>query len=123
MDENKNILPEYRRFVLRHLMSQCADFKEEKSAMEVLLDDLTNKTLNNQKVGLLVSPKYHCELAGEGVEYVWAVMKKFYRSKALEDKNTKKKFEKVVREAAECVKSSSVEKFFRKVPTIYDCLP
>ena len=69
MDGDQNILPEYRRFVLRHLMSQCADFKEEKSAMEVLLEDLSKKSLNNQKVELLVSPKYHCELDGEGVEY------------------------------------------------------
>ena len=58
-----------------------------------------------------MSPKYHCELAGEGVEYCWAVMKKYYCSKALEDKNTKKKFEKMVRDAAEYVKSTSVEKF------------
>jgi len=111
MDGDQNILPEYRRFVLRHLMSQCADFKEEKSAMEVLLEDLSKKSLNNQKVELLVSPKYHCELAGEGVEYAWAVMKKYYRRKALEEKNTKKKFEKVVREAVQSVKQSSVELF------------
>ena len=111
MDDNGDILPQYRRFVLRTLMAECADFKEEKSAMEVLLEDLTTKSLNNQKVELLVSPKYHCELAGEGVEYVWAVMKKYYQSKPLEEKNTKQKFEKVVREAVECVRDTSVEKF------------
>ncbi len=59
-----------------------------------------------------MSPKYHCELAGEGVEYVWAVMKKRYRSKALEDKNTKQNLEKVAREVAECVKQSSVVEAF-----------
>ena len=69
MDEDWNILHEYWCFVLCHLMSQCADFKEEKSAMGVLLEDLSNRSLNNQKVELLVSPKYHCELDGEGVEY------------------------------------------------------
>ena len=79
--------------------------------MEVLLQDLSSKSHNNQKIELLVSPKYHCELAGEGVEYVWAVMKKYYRCKPLEEKNIKKKLEKVVREAAECVKKSSVELF------------
>ncbi len=69
MDEDQNILPGCWHFVLGHLMTQCAHFKEEKSAMEVLLEDLSKKSLNNKKVELLVSPKYHCELAGEGVEY------------------------------------------------------
>ena len=111
MDDNGDILPQYRRFFLCTLMANCADFKEEKSAMEVLLEDLTTKSLNNQKVELLVSPKYHCKLAGEGVEYVWAVMKKYYQSKPLEEKNTKQKFKKVVREAVKCVRDTSVEKF------------
>jgi len=111
MDEDGNLKEEFRCYNLRTLMSNCADFKEEKSAMEVLLQDLSSKSHNNQKIELLVSPKYHCELAGEGVEYVWAVMKKHYRHKPLKEKNTKKKFEKVVREAAECVKKSSVELF------------
>ena len=89
MDDNGNILPQYRHFVLRTLMFEFTDFKKEKSAMEVLLEDLTTKSLNNQKVEVLVSPKYHYELAGEGVEYVWAVLKKYYCSKPLEEKNTK----------------------------------
>ncbi len=38
-------------------------------------------------------------------------MKKYYRHQALEEKNTKKKFEKVVRETVECVRQSSVEAF------------
>ena len=71
-------------------MMECADFKEEKSAMEVLLDGLSDKSSNNQSIKLLVSPKYHCELAGEGVEYVWAIMKKYYRSRGLDEKKTQK---------------------------------
>ena len=65
IDKEGNILPEHQRFVLRSLMMECADFKEEKSAMEVLLDGLSAKSSNNQSIKLLVSPKYHCELAGE----------------------------------------------------------
>ena len=70
IDEEGNILPEHRRSILRSLMMECADFKAEKSAMEVLLDGLSAKSSNNQSIKLLVSPKYHCELAGEGIEYV-----------------------------------------------------
>ena len=71
MDDNGKVLPEHQHFILHTLMSKCANFKEEKSAMEVLLEDLTTKLLNNQKVELLVSPKYHCKLAGKGVEYAY----------------------------------------------------
>ena len=92
-------------------MSECADFKEEKSSMEVLLKDLTTNSLNNKKIELLVSPKNHCKLAVKGVEYVWAVMKKYYCSNPLEEKNTKHKFEKVVREAVKYVRDKSVEDF------------
>ena len=111
MDTEGNILPQYENFVLRSLMMKCADFKEEKSAMEVLLDGLSAKSSNNQSIKLLVSPKYHCELAGEGVEYVWGMAKRFYRSCALDKKNTKQKFNKVVRNAVEYVKKENVIKF------------
>ena len=112
--DGKQVREEYRHFILRTLMSNCADFKEEKSAMEVLLEDLTNKSANNQTIGLLVSPKYHCELAGEGVEYCWGLSKRFIHNKGLEAKNTKKKFEIVVREAIEYVRKDHVEKFAAK---------
>ena len=59
-------------------MMECADFKEEKLAMEVLLDGLSAKSSNNQSIKLLVSPKYHCELAGEGVKYAWGMAKYLY---------------------------------------------
>ena len=114
VDNDGNIKEEHRHFVLRTLISNCADFKEEKSAMEVLLEDLTNKSANNQTIELLVSPKYHCELAGEGVEYCWGLSKRFFRNKGLETKNTKNKFENVVREAIEYVRKDHVEKFSAK---------
>ena len=40
-DTNRNILPRHKRFVLCSLMMECANFKEEKSAMEILLDELS----------------------------------------------------------------------------------
>ena len=114
MDENGKIKDEHRHLVLRTLMMNCADFKEEKSAMEVLLQDLSNKSSNNQSIKLLVSPKYHCELAGEGVEYCWGLSKRFFRNQGLEKKNTKKKFEDIVRQSIEYVKKEHVVKFAGK---------
>ena len=94
-------------------MSDCADLKEEKSAIEVLLLDLSKKSIDNhRKIELLVSPKYHCELAGEGVEYAWGMMKRYFRSLSLDKKNTKGKFEKVVRETmVGCVSKKNMELF------------
>ena len=77
-------------------MKNCRDFKEEKSAMEALLLNLISKSYSSS-VQLLPSPQYHCELAGWGVEYVWGMSKRHYRSLPLNEKNTKGRFEKSVR--------------------------
>ena len=76
-----------------------------------MLDRLSAKTCNNQCVELLVSPKYHCELAGEGVKYAWGIGKKFFCNERLEKKRTKNKFKQVVRSAIEHVRKDHVEKF------------
>ena len=38
-------------------MSNCTNFKEEKLAVEILLQELFIKSLNNKKIDLLVPPK------------------------------------------------------------------
>ena len=90
MDENGKIKDEHRHFVLRILMMNCTGFKEENLAMEILLDDLSSKSTNNQSIQHLVSPKYHCELTGEGVEYCWGLSKRFFRNQGLEKKKHEK---------------------------------
>jgi len=71
LDARGNILPEFendaKKFVLTDLLSECPDFKDERSAMQKLDDDLS--TLYACQIKLLILPKYHCELAGEGIEY------------------------------------------------------
>ena len=88
--------------------------------MEVLLDELTTKTKNNQTIQLLTSPKYHCELAGEGIEYAWALSKRFYRNKCLEGKDMKSKFDKVVREAVDFVSKKKHQEFLSKMSQLHD---
>ena len=95
-DDNGNILREHRKYVLRTLMSECADFKEEKSAMEHLLSQLSLKS-RPTSIRLMTSPKYHCEVAGEGIEYAFGMMKRFYRNLPLSEKNTREKFNGCVR--------------------------
>ena len=112
-DEFGKVKAEYEKYVLRTLMKKCLDFAGEQSAMEVLLSKLSEKA-GDLEIRLLTSPKYHCELAGEGVEYVWGLTKRFYRSIKIEEKRTKEKFQKMVRESILFVKMKHVINFGEK---------
>jgi hypothetical protein len=69
---------------LIHLISGCSDFKKEENALRAL----------GRECGILVDrmPKLHAELAGEGIEYMWAFMKGKYQRAPLEQKRTRDKF-------------------------------
>jgi len=90
---------------LIHLISGCSDFKNEENALQAL----------GRECGILVdcTPKFHAELAGEGIEYTWAFMKGKYRRAPLEQKRTRDKFKALVREcsSAEKVPKEQVRKF------------
>ena len=91
LDAHGNVLPEYKRdatkFVLTDLLANCPDFKYEKSAMQKLAEDLSS--LHDCKIDLLITPKYHCELAGEGIEYGWGLFKKYYHQTPMPPKRGK----------------------------------
>ena len=67
-----------------HLMKNCEDFKTEKMSLQ----DLASK------IGVEVrsSPKYHAELAGEGIEYVWALTKNWFKRQPLSQRKTRGQF-------------------------------
>ena len=90
LDSNGKILPEYEPYVLLDLMKKCPIFMSEPSAMESLFVKISNSS--TCKMSLLTSPKYHCEIVGEGIEYNWGLLKKHYRRTPLVDKQTKAKF-------------------------------
>jgi hypothetical protein len=50
------------QFSLYHVMAECIDFKEEKTALQYLGTQLG--------VSVQLTPKFHAERAGEGIEYV-----------------------------------------------------
>ena len=62
---------------LRHMMTMCSLRlpSHEQGMMEFI----------GQKVGVevILTPKCHAELAGEGVEYMWACSKNHYRNLSL----------------------------------------
>ena len=57
-------------FSLCHLLAECTDFKHEETALQYLGTQLG--------VTVQLTPKFHAELAGEGIEYSWAYAKALY---------------------------------------------
>ena len=93
-------------------MANCQDFSEEPSAMQSLFLHLSQQSESN--IVLLTSPKYHCEIAGEGIEYDWGLTKKKYRNIPLSEKNSKEKFSKCVKQCIKHVTKAHVRLFSGK---------
>ena len=89
------------------------DCKEEKLALAYLFEQLSTKGTNN--IELLASPKYHPEIAGEGVEYGFGYAKKTYRLIPLEEKKGKQNFDKAVRKSVRAVTRRHITQVRSKV--------
>jgi hypothetical protein len=76
------------RTILRHIMGMCNDFINEEGMLQYIAKSIG--------VTVLLTPKCHAELAGEGVEYVWACAKGAYRNLSLRDKKGTDNFKKSV---------------------------
>ena len=70
-------------------MGQCTDFTNETTAMQNILREISAPTPKSPTISMLITPKYHCEIAGEGIEYNWGIAKIFYRNIPLVEKLTK----------------------------------
>ena len=62
-----------RSMSLDHVLGNCPDFRNETGALQALIE-LRGHIL-------IMSPKGHCELAGDGIEYDWGRMKQRFRRK------------------------------------------
>ena len=47
-------------------------------------------------ISVIISPKFHAEMAGEGIEYSWGITKGLYRRKPLNSKRSKERFKELV---------------------------
>ena len=74
---------------LQCLMESCLDFANEMTELQSM----------GEKMGVRVisTTKFHAEMAGEGIEYLWGVAKSWYRSKPLHLKWKKASFLELVR--------------------------
>ena len=79
------------QYSLRHIMAECTDFKhEDESALQCLGSQLGMK--------VLLTPKFLAELAGEGIEYSWALAKAYYRRMPMSRKRGNENFKQLVQD-------------------------
>jgi hypothetical protein len=67
------------------VLQQCTGFKDEKYDLEHLATELSGR---DTTISILFTPKHHCELAGEGIEYCWGAAKRMYRKLPLNQKKS-----------------------------------
>jgi hypothetical protein len=74
---------------LLYLMSNLKDFHGQETMLQ----------LKATEMGIFIdrTPKCHCELAGEGIEYAWGCTKNRYQRQPLKDKRGKDNFHRTVR--------------------------
>ena len=89
-------------------MASCLDFAQELTALQHVGSELG--------VSVIITPKFHCELAGEGIEYSWGVTKGVYRRKPLNSKRSKESFKALVHECTsrEILSTKTVRKLSRR---------
>ena len=73
---------------LLDLVANCSDFENEETMLQT----------KGQEMGVFVdrTPKCHCELVGEGIEYSWGCAKNLYRRQPLKTKRGKTNFRAMV---------------------------
>jgi hypothetical protein len=83
----------YLKPSLRYIMAQCPDFRDEETALQFL----------GRTIGVAVdcTPKFHAELAGEGIEYSWGFAKQLYRRKPVSMKKGRVNFKALVRKCTD----------------------
>jgi hypothetical protein len=111
-DESGSIMDPYLPYCMRHLLAACPDFRDEITAMEDLCE---NVSTNECKVSILYTPKYHCEIAGEGIEYAWGLSKKYYRNLQYSQKRGIINFRRSIRESIDFVSVDHARKFSARV--------
>lgn len=101
----------YNIKALSQLRSSLSDFQNEVSEMEYIASELSD---NEVKFKIIFTPKYHCEMAGEGIEYSWGFFKKWFRKQPLSDRQSCKTF---VESTKRCISRVDIEmtrKFARR---------
>jgi hypothetical protein len=97
------------KYSLRDLMASCKDFREEKTFIQ--------HVASKYNIEIIYTPKYHAEIAGCGIEYIWGAAKAKYRSMPLKDKDKRDKFIDSIKEALNVITTLTARKCDRKART------
>jgi hypothetical protein len=110
---------------LKAMLAALPDFQQEKTLLQ---HDVEGRSAipNGQQITLIRSPKCHPEVAGEGIEYAWAVAKQWYRHLPLSQKESKENFRKNVTQSMKNITAvramRSTSKRAREYIVAYDVL-
>ena len=107
-DDDGGVVEGAENWSLKYLMASCLDFAEEMTALQHVGHMLG--------VSVLITPKFHAEMAGEGIEYSWGVAKSVYRKMPLNSKKGKASFKVLVNECAsrDVLTTDTVRKLSRR---------
>ena len=86
-------------------------FQNKLTDLEHVAEELSTA---ETKHSILFTPKFHCELAGEGIECSWGVAKRFYRKQALSAKKSVAQFVSLVKKSMSRVNMQMVRRFAHK---------
>jgi hypothetical protein len=62
-DNDGQVVDGAKNWILKYLMASCLEIAEEMTALQHVGKELG--------VSVIISPKFHAEMAGEGIEYSW----------------------------------------------------
>lgn len=107
-DDNGENLDGAECWSLKYLMASCLDFAGELTALQHVGQVLG--------VSVLITPKFHAEMAGEGIEYSWGLSKSVYRKMPLDSKKGKTSFTALVKQCTsrDVLTTESVRKLSRR---------
>ena len=113
-DEDGNLKEEAKKYCMNWLLeNECQDFREEMSDLEYLLEEISadSEVSGACNFSLIFTPKYHCELAGEGIEYSWGMAKKIFRGTPLAQRKSYEQFKACVADCLSKVSKENCQRF------------
>ena len=104
--------PLVQKYSLSHILSHCSDFTDQLSDLEELAIELGSVIDVNMTV--LFTPKFHCELVGEGIEYSWGASTRMYRCQHIHLEISTANFEKLTTQLLSYITKDMRRKFSAK---------
>jgi hypothetical protein len=114
LDETGNLNEEGKNYCLPYLLNQCKDFREEKTDLEYMVEELGLELNTDCMFRILFTPKYHCEMAGEGIEFSWGAGKRCYRKLPVQERKSFAGFQQSVKRSLAYVNINMCRKFSRR---------